>query len=82
MKILTQHGYLMQPLEVKMCKLNRQFEFFHFIFKMAPFLRTEQYKYKKQFLGPPETTFICPLKHKLSSQKINHKSKKLGKSVD
>lgn len=79
MKILTQHGYLMQPLEVKMCK---RIEFFHFIFKMAPFLRTEQYKYKKQFLGPVETTFICPLKHKLSSQKINHKSKKLGKSVD
>lgn len=32
-----------------MCGLNiRQFSFFHFIFKMAPFLRTEQHKYKMQ----------------------------------
>lgn len=35
-----------------MCRFNiRQFSFFHFIFKTAPFLRTEQHKYKLQPWG-------------------------------
>ena len=36
---------------------------------MAPFLRTEQYKYKMQSLGLAETTFICSPKSTSSALK-------------